>query len=63
VYSESLEATVKTLKSSGAGMIVLASNPGAKEKILRDLGVDLFIHTKDNMLETLSKIAQRIGMG
>jgi hypothetical protein len=44
-------------------MIVLASNPGAKEKILRDLGVDLFIHTQDNMLETLSKIAQRIGMG
>ena len=63
VYSESLEATVKALKSCGAGMIVLASNPGAKEKILRDLGVDLFIHTKDNMLETLSKIAQRIGMG
>ena len=62
VYSEILETTVEVLKSCEPGMIVLAGDPGAKEKILRELGVDLFIHSKDNMLEALSKIAQRIGM-
>jgi methylmalonyl-CoA mutase len=62
VYSEILETTVEVLKSCEPGMIVLAGDPGAKEKILRELGIDLFIHSKDNMLEALSKIAQRIGM-
>ena len=62
VYSEILETTVEVLKSCEPGMIVLAGDPGAKENVLRELGIDLFIHSKDNMLEALSKIAQRIGM-
>jgi methylmalonyl-CoA mutase len=63
VYSEVLEATVEVLQSCEAGMIILAGDPGAKEKVLKELGVDLFIHADDNMLEALSKIAKRIGMG
>ena len=62
VYSEVLEATVEALQSCEAGMIILAGDPGAKKKVLKELGVDLFIHANDNMLEALSKIAQRIGM-
>ena len=63
VYSEVLEATVEVLQSCEAGMIILAGDPGAKEEVLKELGVDLFIHANDNMLEALSKIAKTIGMG
>ena len=63
VYSEVLETTVEVLQSCEAGMIILAGDPGAKEKVLKELGVDLFIKANYNILESLSKIAKRIGMG
>ena len=62
VYSEQLQNTLKVIKSHGEGVIVLAASAGSNKNELKLSGLDLFIYANDNMLETLSKIAKRIGM-
>ena len=62
VYSEQLQNTLKVIKSHRESVIVLAASPVSNKNELKSSGVDLFIYANDNMLETLSQIASRIGM-
>lgn len=41
------------LKAAGARRVVLAGNPGAAEAAYRAAGVDLFIHVRSDVVETL----------
>ena len=62
VYSEQLQNTLKVIKSHRESVIVLTASPVSNKNELKSSGVDLFIYANDNMLETLSQIARRIGM-
>jgi methylmalonyl-CoA mutase len=62
VYSELAEATVGALKAAGARHVLLAGRPGGQETALRAAGVDSFVYSGCDAVETLTMLHKTLGV-
>ncbi len=63
VYAERAAATATALKEAGASLVVLAGAPGEGEDGLRTAGVDEFWHVGIDVLATLRRLHDVLGLG
>ena len=63
VYGELAEATIGALKAAGARQVLLAGRPVHQEAALRAAGLDGFMFVGGNLLASLARIYEALGIG
>ena len=61
-YKEVVPELAQRLRGHGASAVVLAGRPGEREQLYRDAGVDSFVFSGCDILQTLGEILDRIGV-
>ncbi|MDY7101202.1 MAG: methylmalonyl-CoA mutase family protein [Actinomycetota bacterium] len=62
VYAERAAETATALREAGARRIYLAGKPGEHEQTWRDAGVDEFVHVGIDVLDTLQRAHDHLGV-
>lgn len=62
LYAEHAEATAKALKAAGAKLVLMAGRPGDKEAALKAAGVDQFLFSGADAVQTLTGLQQKLGV-
>ncbi|MFW2388929.1 MAG: hypothetical protein ACN4G0_11365, partial [Polyangiales bacterium] len=61
-YTEMLEPAVAALKKAGCPVVLVAGRPGDAESALRELGVDEFIFVGTDVLSTMTRVLDSMGV-
>jgi methylmalonyl-CoA mutase len=62
-YLEQAENTAQRLKAAGANWVVIAGKPGDREAAFRAAGIDQFVFTGQDALQTLVALHAALGIG
>jgi methylmalonyl-CoA mutase len=62
LYAAHAMATARALKSSGAGLVLMAGRPGEREAMLKSAGVDQFLFAGTDAVATLRDLQDKLGV-